>query len=76
MSFRGALIERWNDDGKPQWTLSETIPRAVTVSGQLNQTRRARAKRFGEELGNPPYIRNYVHGMRLPWLSSRLLAQT
>ena len=68
VSFRGQLIKQWNNAGSPAWDLSQTVQQARQAYKALSSQDQATAEQFGLRADDEYYCRQYVHGMRLPWL--------
>ena len=71
--IRGAVISRWEREGKPRWNLKQTIVACREADefyrmGGLNP-----APKFREaiERGDEAYIEWWVKGCRFPWLEER-----
>ena len=68
VSFRGRLIQQWHDAGSPPWDLNQTVEQARQIYTSLSPQEQAKAEQFGLRTADDYYCRQYVHGMRLPWL--------
>jgi len=72
-SLRGRVIAEWEDTGKPNWGIRETIGICLLVNAELKAERLNPAQEFRKviESNNLKYIRTWVLGCHFSWLNPR-----
>ena len=67
--LRGRVIAEWQDAGKPNWGIRETIGMSLLVDAELRAEglNPAPAFRKAIESNDLQYVRSWLPGCRLPW---------
>jgi hypothetical protein len=71
----GNVVKRWEKEGRPPWTLEETIEIIEEVDAQLDQDGlgKSRNRKLHQHIedGDKVYIKKWVLGCHFCWINPR-----
>lgn len=70
--IRGLVIARWEEVGRPHWSVTETLEVAAELDVELETRALSPAPRFREarQSDERRYLKQWIKGCRFPWLYS------